>query len=110
MPYLPHYARHDDSGNLIVCLMLAEPASLPQFSLKLIAIGAKTALTRPTGRPGSSSSVWSRPLVAGTINRVADEVRPISVDLHNELTLLNAELYRVTEGLEEYGSARSPEC
>ncbi len=27
-----------------------------------------------------------------TINRVADEVRPISVDLHNELTLLNAEL------------------
>jgi tight adherence protein C len=97
MPYLLLNAMHGTmtSGNLIICLLLAGAGFyLPQLSLKFITRRRKDRIDK--GLPDVLDllivCMEAGLSLQATINRVADEVRPISVDLHNELTLLNAEL------------------
>jgi tight adherence protein C len=97
MPYLLLNAVHGTmtSGNLMVCLMLAGAGFyLPQLTLRFITKRRKDRIDK--GLPDVLDllivCMEAGLSLQATINRVADEVRPISVDLHNELTLLNAEL------------------
>jgi tight adherence protein C len=97
VPYLLLNAMHGTmtSGNLIVCLMMAGAGFyLPQFSLKLITNRRKDRIDKalPDVLDLLIVCMEAGLSLQATINRIADEVRPISVDLHNELTLLNAEL------------------
>jgi len=97
MPYLLFNAMHGTmtSGNLMICFLLAGSGFyLPQFCLKFITGRRKERIDK--GLPDVLDllivCMEAGLSLQATINRVADEVRPISIDLHNELTLLNAEL------------------
>jgi len=97
LPYLLVNAMHGTmtSGNLMICLLLAGGGFyLPQFSLKIITKRRKDRIDRalPDVLDLLIVCMEAGLSLQATINRVADEVRPISMDLHNELTLLNAEL------------------
>ncbi len=97
LPYLMVNAMHGTmtSGNLMVCLGLAGAGFyLPQLALKLITKQRKDRIDKalPDVLDLLIVCMEAGLSLQATINRVADEVRPISSELHHELTLLNAEL------------------
>ncbi len=97
LPYLLFNAMQGKmtSGNLMICLMLAAAGFyLPQYGLKFITNKRKDRIDKalPDVLDLLIVCMEAGLSLQATINRVSDEVRPISLDLHNELTLLNAEL------------------
>ncbi|MCX5889653.1 MAG: type II secretion system F family protein [Deltaproteobacteria bacterium] len=97
IPYLLFNAMHGKmtSGNLLFCVLLAGAGFyLPKVILNYIIRRRKDRIDK--GLPDVLDllivCMEAGLSLQATINRVADEVRPISLDLHNELTLLNAEL------------------
>ncbi len=83
------------SGNLMVCVILAGLGFYaPQFILKMITSRRMDRIDKalPDVLDLLIVCMEAGLSLQATINRVADEVRPISVDLYNELNLTNAEL------------------
>ncbi len=97
LPYLLINAMNGKmaSGNLFACIMLAGGGFyLPKLILSVLSSRRKDRIDKalPDVLDLLIVCMEAGLSLQATINRVADEVRPISMDLHSELTLLNAEL------------------
>jgi tight adherence protein C len=97
LPYLLFNVMHGKmaSGNLAICLILAGLGFyLPQLLLKVAINRRKERIDKalPDVLDLLIVCMEAGLSLQATINRVSDEIRPISEDLYQELTLCNAEL------------------